>query len=251
MKCLYIIIPAYNEAANIRQVIREWYPVVEKYHGNGKSRLVIIDDGSRDDTYGIVRQEMQQRPLLTGMTKANSGHAPACIFGYRYALEHGADYIFQTDSDGQTRAAEFEKFWKAKDRHDVVMGYRRKRGDGFSRLFVSRTLRVVIRMCFHADVLDANVPYRLMRADVLKDCLELVENDYILGNVVLSVAFVKKNYDVRFLPVTFAPRQGGVSMYNWGRILGIGKDCLKEFAAINKRMNRKLAQKAESGDTRF
>ena len=170
---------------------------MEKHHGDGKSRLVIIDDGSKDTTYQIVKEEMEQRPLLEGLTKQNSGHAPTCMFGYRYALEHGADYVFQTDSDGQTKASEFEMFWKVKNKYDVVMGFRRQRGDGFSRLFVSRTLRIVIKKMFHVNVLDANVPYRLMKADVLKQSMRLVPTDYILGNVVLSVVFVKKNYRVR------------------------------------------------------
>lgn len=239
MKILYIVIPAYNESENIREVIKEWYPVLEKHNGGGKSRLVIIDDGSKDGTYSIVKEEMRDRPLLEGLTKDNSGHAPTCMYGYRYALEHGADYIFQTDSDGQTKASEFEPFWKAAHKYDVVMGYRRHRGDGFSRLFVSRTLRVVIKLMFRVDVLDANVPYRLMRADVLKEGIKLVPEDYILGNVVLSVVFAKKNYRVRFLPVSFVPRQGGASMYNWGRIFRIGWDSLKEFASINKMIDGK------------
>lgn len=39
---LYIVIPAYNESQNIRQLINDWYPVIEKHNGNGKSRLIII-----------------------------------------------------------------------------------------------------------------------------------------------------------------------------------------------------------------
>ena len=53
---LYVVIPAYNEAANIRQVIRDWYPIVEKFGGEG-SRLVIFDDGSRDETFSIMLEE--------------------------------------------------------------------------------------------------------------------------------------------------------------------------------------------------
>ena len=52
---LYIVIPAYNEEANIEQCIRDWYPIVEKYNGGGKSRLVIIDDGSKDKTYAVMQ----------------------------------------------------------------------------------------------------------------------------------------------------------------------------------------------------
>lgn len=240
MKSLYIIIPAYNEAENIRDVIEEWYSVIERHNGNGNSRLVIIDDGSMDATYSIVKEKMEHLPLLVGLTKANSGHAPSCMYGYQYALEHGADYVFQTDSDGQTKAAEFEQFWRAVHKYDVVMGFRKQRGDGFSRLFVSRTLRVVIKCIFHVDVLDANVPYRLMRAGALKNCMEIVPKNYLLGNVVLSVVFAKKEYKVKFLPITFVPRQGGASMYNWGRIFKIGWNSLKEFASINRMIDRQV-----------
>ena len=47
MDKLFIVIPAYNEEENIRQVVEDWYPVVEKHNGGGESRLVIIDDGSK------------------------------------------------------------------------------------------------------------------------------------------------------------------------------------------------------------
>ena len=48
MDKLYIVIPAYNEQDNIEQVINDWYPVIEKHNGNGQSRLIVIDDGSKD-----------------------------------------------------------------------------------------------------------------------------------------------------------------------------------------------------------
>lgn len=53
---VYIVIPAYNESDNIKNVINDWYPVVDKI-GND-SRLLIIDDGSKDDTYQIAKAEM-------------------------------------------------------------------------------------------------------------------------------------------------------------------------------------------------
>ena len=52
---LFIIIPAYNERENIRQVLDDWYPVIQAHSGNGESRLVVIDDGSKDDTYIMVQ----------------------------------------------------------------------------------------------------------------------------------------------------------------------------------------------------
>ena len=47
---LYIIMPAYNEEENIQAVVETWYPIVEKYNGGGCSRLVLINDGSTDNT---------------------------------------------------------------------------------------------------------------------------------------------------------------------------------------------------------
>ena len=66
----------------------------------GKSRLTIINDGSKDKTGEIARASMAGRPLLEVIDKQNGGHGETVLFGYRHAIEAGADYIFQTDSDG-------------------------------------------------------------------------------------------------------------------------------------------------------
>lgn len=127
---LYVIIPAYNEEVNIEQCINDWYPIVENYCGGGYSRLVIINDGSTDKTYSIMEKCAETRPLLQPLSKQNEGHGATVLYGYRYAIENKADYIFQTDSDGQTDPAEFEKFWKEKEKYDAVIGKRIVRGDG-------------------------------------------------------------------------------------------------------------------------
>ena len=99
---------------------------------------MIINDGSRDDTYEIASAECETHPLLTVLTKPNGGHGSTVLYGYRYALENGADYIFQTDSDGQTDPAEFEKFWQIREGYDAIFGNRTSRGDGFSRAVVEK-----------------------------------------------------------------------------------------------------------------
>lgn len=99
MDKLYMVIPAYNEEETIETVIKEWYPIIEK--ASEDSRLVIINDGSKDNTYEIMKKCAEERPKLVPLTKANGGHGATCLYGYRYAIENGADYIFQTDSDGR------------------------------------------------------------------------------------------------------------------------------------------------------
>lgn len=117
---LYIVMPAYNEAENLPDVVREWYPVVETYHGDGRSRLVIVNDGSRDDTLAVLQKLAATHPQLVVLDKKNSGHGATLLYAYQYALDHGADYIFQTDSDGQTRPSEFAAFWAQREAYPVL-----------------------------------------------------------------------------------------------------------------------------------
>lgn len=234
MDKLFIIIPAYNEEANIRQVIDDWYPVVEKHSCNQQSRLVIIDDGSKDATYRIIQEYAKTRPLLTPITKKNGGHGPAVLTGYRYALEQNADYIFQTDSDGQTLPGEFEPFWKQRREYDMVIGHRKSRQDGASRIFVTKILKLVIRICFGVTITDANTPYRLMKAQTLQKYIGLIPENFNLPNVMIPVIYARKNCKVKYIPITFRPRQGGVNSLNLKKIWKVGVQALKDFREINK-----------------
>lgn len=105
MDSLFIVMPAYNEEANIEAVIRQWYPVLEGKCEN--SRLVIADSGSCDKTHSIfvnLQKELNQLVILEDTGKQ---HGPKVIAIYNYAIKQGTDFIFQTDSDGQTNPNEF------------------------------------------------------------------------------------------------------------------------------------------------
>jgi glycosyltransferase involved in cell wall biosynthesis len=233
---LYIVIPAYNEEANIGKVIKDWYPVVEKL-GNG-SRLVIIDDGSKDSTYRIMLEQAKQLEAFEPVTKPNAGHGATVLYGYNYAAAAGADYIFQTDSDGQTLPEEFWPFWERRKKYDMVIGHRKGRQDGFSRVFVTKTLKLVLWLCFHVGITDANTPFRLMKVSTLRDQLKLIPENFNLSNVLLSVIYAKKKLAVKYLPVTFRPRQGGVNSINMKKILRIGKQAFRDFRRINQYLKK-------------
>ncbi|MCR5137824.1 MAG: glycosyltransferase family 2 protein [Oscillospiraceae bacterium] len=237
---LYIVIPAYNEEENIEQVIKDWYPVVLAHDGGGKSRLIIIDDGSKDKTWTILQSASQGRPLLTPITKLNGGHGATVLYGYRYALDSGADYVFQTDSDGQTLPEEFDAFWEQREQYDMVIGLRKARQDGRSRVFVTKTLKLVIRLCFGVNVPDANTPFRLMKAATLNKYIDLIPKDFNLSNVILSVIYAKCGCTVQYLPITFRPRQGGVNSINMKKIVKIGEKALHDFREINRTLNQKM-----------
>ncbi len=234
MDKLYIVIPAYNEEENISNVINDWYPIVEKI-GNG-SRLVILDDGGKDNTYQIMKELSKNLDAFEPITKPNGGHGATVLYGYQYALQSGADYVFQTDSDGQTIPEEFWAFWEEREKYDMIIGHRRGRQDGISRVFVTKTLKLVLQICFKVSITDANTPFRLMKASTLKEQLPLIPKDHNLSNVLLSVVYAKKKLAVKYLPVTFRPRQGGVNSINLKKIVKIGKKAITDFRQFNDKL---------------
>ena len=236
MDKLYIVIPAYNEQDTIKQVIREWYPIVE--NAGRESRLVIVNDGSKDNTFQIMQECAKNRPQFIPLTKENSGHGATVLWAYKYALEEGTDYIFQTDSDGQTLPEEFLPFWRGRENYDMVIGHRRHRQDGISRYIVTKTLKYVIKVCFGVTVTDANTPFRLMKAETLKKNIDLIPENFNLSNVIISVIYAKKNLKVKYIPITFRPRQGGVNSINLRKISRIGIQAFSDFVKINKTLKK-------------
>ena len=83
METLYIVIPAYNESENIKACVNDWYPIIEKHNGNGSSRLVIINDGSKDHTLEMLQKFAETKPYLLPLDKPNGGHGSTVLYGYR------------------------------------------------------------------------------------------------------------------------------------------------------------------------
>lgn len=235
MEKLYIVIPAYNEEMNIEQCVNDWYPVLEKY-GEGDSKLVIIDDGSKDNTYSIIKKLAEDRPLLLPLTKTNGGHGSTVLFGYRYAIEHGSDFVFQTDSDGQTDPKEFEAFWRERNNYDAVIGERVVRGDGKSRKMVENTVCLLLRIIFGNKVRlrDANAPFRLMKCSLVEKYIHKLPQDFNIPNIMFTTYFVYNGDRVKFIPISFKPRQGGVNSINVKRIIKIGFKAVKDFIKLKK-----------------
>lgn len=238
MDKLYIVMPVYNEEENIRTVIAQWHPVVE---GIGpESRLVLIDDGSQDQTYPIAVGLKDIYPQLVVHTKENQGHGATVLRGYRYAIRHGADYVFQTDSDGQTLPSEFSKFWRNRGKCGLLLGSRRKREDGLRRAFISKVaLRAVLLAVFHVWEDDANTPYRLMKCTQLQEVLGKVPKDFFLANVLITMVYRKNGMGITYYPITFRKRQGGKNHINMKKIFRVGLQAVRQFAVLQKRIEHK------------
>lgn len=236
MDKLYIVMPAYNEEDNINNVVSQWYPVLEGK--DEESRLIIADGGSKDNTLRILYDLCEQYPKLIVESKPGTDHGTKVWYLYDYAIKHEADYVFQTDSDGQTNPAEFEKFWEVRNKYDAILGNRSDREDGSDRVFVENVLRFFLRVFFGANVPDANAPFRLMKTDLVKKYLYKLPADFNLPNAILCAYFARFKENVTYVHVTFRPRQGGKNFMNPKRIFKIGWQSIGNFAKLRKELNR-------------
>jgi len=237
---LYIVMPAYNEEATIENTVVQWYRILEKINNQGErnSKLLIANDGSKDSTYKIMQNLTAKYPDFEPLDKPNSGHGATLLYLYGKAIEAGAGYVFQTDSDGQTNPDEFWQLWENRDKFDFQIGDRSRREDGISRIFVTRVLRLVVRLMFGVYVKDANTPFRLMKTERLQAVLRAIPPDFFLCNVAISAIAVKWSERCKWYPITFKPRQAGINSINFKRIIKIGWKALSDFKMINKNLKK-------------
>ena len=87
---------------------------------------------------------------------------------------------------------------------------------------------------FFAPLDDANTPYRLMKAQTMRRYIALIPKNFNLSNVLLAVIYKKKGCTIKYLPITFRPRQGGVNSINMKKICKIGKQAVIDFMKLNR-----------------
>lgn len=234
MDSLYLVMPAYNEEENIQDVVEQWYPILKI--GNGDSRLVISDSGSTDQTHAILNRLQKSHPQLVILSDTGKFHGPKVIALYKYAIDHHSDYIFQTDSDGQTSPDEFAAFWQMRHEYDGVLGRRSVRGDGRARAFVEKVVCLLLQLYFGVQIPDANAPFRLLKTSVLTKYIDRFNSDYNLPNIMITTFFVYYHERYLFREISFKPRQGGKNSINAPKIVRIGLQALRDFASFKQSM---------------
>ena len=118
------------------------------------------------------------------------------------------------------------------------MGRRPHRKDGMARVIISRGLCVVLKVIYGVTIIDSNVPFRLMRRDVLERNLDKVPKDSFLCNVMLSIVLFHEKEDVIFYPISFKPRDGGASFINIKSIVRIAKKTVEDCVQLKKTLSK-------------
>lgn len=234
MDSIFVVMPAYNEQENIETVVKQWYSVLEGKSSD--SRLVVADSGSTDNTHKILKKLQSSYPQLELLQHTQKQHGPKVLALYRYAIKNRADYIFQTDSDGQTDPGEFEQFWELRKRYDIVVGKRTVRGDGRSRAFIEHVVCFLLKIFFGVDIPDANAPFRLMKSSVVQKYLDKLPQDYNIPNIMLTTYFAYYKEKMVFKEISFRPRQKGKNSINICKIIQIGWKAIGDFKKLRREL---------------
>jgi glycosyltransferase involved in cell wall biosynthesis len=162
MKSLSVILPAFNEEANIRTVVEDAYRNIPKFAPIFE--IIVVNDGSKDRTGGIcdrLAEELSNVRVVHHVR--NRGYGAALKSGIeraRYSL------IFFTDADGQFDLKEAAALLEQTDAYDIVAGYRARRQDPPHRLLFAWGWNVLVRILLGVRVRDIDCAFKVFRRDV-------------------------------------------------------------------------------------
>lgn len=214
---LEVLLPVHNEAENIEGTIREIYKAVSP---QVPLRFIICEDGSVDDTRQVLMRLCDSLPLNLIMREERKGYSRAVIDGMK-SLEAG--YLLCLDSDGQCDPRDFGKFWEARDRQDVAIGWRVKRADNTLRRVLSRAFYLLYQLFYRLPVHDPSCPFVLAHKQVIEHVVselgEMKEGFWWE----FTARVYRRGFSVREIPIHHRSRSAGkTQVYRLSRMAGIG-----------------------------
>lgn len=210
-----VIVPTYDEADNVRELI----PSVLSQAGSATIHVLVVDDGSPDGTANVVRSLAEQHPgrvhLLERPRKMGLG--TAYVAGFRYALEHGFDFVFEMDADFSHDPAALPAFLATIGNHDVVLGSRYLTGVTvvnwpLQRLILSYTANTYTRLITGMPFMDATGGFKCFRSRALAALdLDSIGSDGYGFQIEVTYMLWKKGFRITEIPIVFQERRVGVS----------------------------------------
>ena len=205
MPSISLVLPAYNEADNIEPMIEEAAPALEANADDYE--IVVVDDGSADDTAGVTRRVMEQNPRVRLVQHpVNQGFGAAVFGGFTNATK---DWIFYTDADRQFVLGELERFVPFMDQADLIAGYRAPRRDPFLRVLYGKGWSMLCTLTFGYTVRDVDCGFKLFRREIIEELASSIASRGATFSIEWLVRAKRAGYRFVELPVTHRPRLTG------------------------------------------
>jgi len=199
---LSLVIPAFNEAAVIRQAVHEADEALDGLFE--RYEILVVDDGSDDDTAILAAELFPTVRVVRHAT--NRGYGAALRSGFRAAH---FDLVAFTDADCQFDLRDLARLVPLTDEVPIVVGYRAERQDPWRRRFLSWGYNHLARTLLGTGVRDCDCALKVFRRDVLADLLP-ESRGFFVNTEMLSRAR-RLGYAVAEVPVTHRPRLAGDS----------------------------------------
>ena len=203
-KKIAVIIPAYNEAESLKELLKKMPEEVE----GRKLGVVVIDDGSTDNT----AQEVEKAGFLVVRNKINRGQGAASRIGYDVLLKHSKIKIGVTmDADGQHLPEEINKLVKPilEDKYDLIIGSRilgKRQKETFLRNTGISLFSKIINFLTGLKLTDCSSGFKAFNADKMRT-LNLREEQFQAAEVIIEAA--KKGLRIGEVPITILERKKG------------------------------------------
>lgn len=236
MGILYLVIPCYNEEAVIEHTVEELTPILEDLRQKAKiafeSRILLVDDGSRDATWEKIEALHQVNPFVCGLKLAhNRGHQNALMAGLMEARRY-CDCAVSMDADLQDDIHALEEFIdKFNEGTDIVYGVRNKRdSDTFFKRTTALGFYKVMRL-LGVETVYNHADYRLMSRRALDALSEYKEVNLFLRGIVPLIG-----YSTDYVYYDRSERYAGESKYPLRKMLSFAMDGITSFSVRPLRM---------------
>ena len=211
-----VITPTYNEKENIEKIIRKVFSLPKEFD------ILIVEDNSPDGTADIVKRLMQEFPnrLFIKERKGKLGLGTAYLDGFRWALEHDYQYVFEMDADFSHNPDDLERLYEAcaSGKGDVAVGSRYVDGKisvvnwPIMRLLMSYYASTYVRFVTGMKVFDATAGFVCYTRRVLEKMkFDKVQFIGYAFQIEMKYTATKLGYKIHEVPVIFTDRVFGTS----------------------------------------
>jgi dolichol-phosphate mannosyltransferase len=218
----WLILPTYNEADNLKAIVSAAGEVLASAAPEG-FRVLIVDDGSPDGTGRLADELAAEKEWLAVLHRTEkNGIGPAYLAGFRHALDRGAGYLMEMDSDFSHDPADLARLLAAVHAGaDLALGSRYVPGGGVSdwgllRRFVSEGGSMYARLVLGLRIKDLTGGFKCFRREVLEAIhFDGVRSHGYAFQVELTYRAVQAGFRVVEVPIVFRDRQHGQSKMSW------------------------------------
>jgi dolichol-phosphate mannosyltransferase len=218
----WLILPTYNEAENVDAIVAASGDVLARVAPSG-FRILIVDDGSPDGTGELADRLAARHSWVQVLHRAEkNGIGPAYLAGFRHALDRGAAYLLEMDSDFSHDPADLARLLEAVyGGADLALGSRYVPGGGVSdwgllRRLVSEGGSTYARLVLGLSVRDLTGGFKCFRREVLEAIhFDRVRSRGYAFQVELTYRAVQAGFRVVEVPIVFRDRRHGTSKMSW------------------------------------